>query len=161
MKLDGVKIVNKEGELVDLSYATKYSAGFDIYASDKTMIYPNKKALVPTGLFLKVDKDKVNCFFELQIRPRSSLSYNTDLRICNSPGTIDMDYEGEIMIIIEQTRNRPHMINEGDPIAQGVFCPVLRPDCIVVQEKERKTGGFGSTEKKKVDNTKKPKPKKR
>jgi dUTP pyrophosphatase len=162
MKLQGVTIVNRDGEQVDLKYATKYSAGFDINASEQVIIYPRKKLLIPTGLYLKVDKEKINYFFCLDIRPRSGVSLNTDLVICNAPGTVDLDYEGEIQIIARSSSDKTMVINKGDPLAQGVFVLVLRPDCILVEDKERGEGGFGSTvEEKKAPPRKAPTKKKK
>ena len=42
--------------------------------------------------------------YEMEIRPRSSLT-KTRLIIANSPGTVDADYRGEILVIFEGIDN--------------------------------------------------------
>ena len=44
--------------------------------------------------------------YEVQIRPRSGLSLNTPLRVCNAPGTIDAGYRDEICVIMQNTSER-------------------------------------------------------
>lgn len=88
--------------------------------------------------------------YELQIRPRSGLSLKTGLMVKNSPGTIDSDYRGEIGIILYNTGERfGHYINYGDRIAQAVLVPVYQAEIEEVtnlEETERSSGGFGSTD---------------
>ncbi len=89
--------------------------------------------------------------YELQIRPRSGLSGKSKIRVANSPGTIDSDYTGEILIIVDnisQNQADSFRINEGDRIAQGVLKQVERAEFEVVGElddTDRGSGGFGST----------------
>jgi dUTP pyrophosphatase len=85
---------------------------------------------------------------EMQVRPRSGLSLKSDLMVCNSPGTVDSDYRGELMVIIGNFGNRPYTIEHGTRIAQIVFCPVLRVELEDAQDLSKTTregGGFGST----------------
>ena len=141
-----IKLVDKEGNEVKPEYATAFSAGIDLYAAEKVIIYPKKKALVGTGLYLKVDKDKIteDNFICLDIRPRSGLAFKTDLTIPNTPGTIDLDYEGEIKVIIKGGA-KTTVINVGDAIAQLVPVKIARLDNSLGKGEERKDGGFGST----------------
>ena len=44
--------------------------------------------------------------YEMEIRPRSNLT-KTKLIIANSPGTVDADYRGEILVIFECIENSP------------------------------------------------------
>jgi dUTP pyrophosphatase len=157
-----ISLVDKDGNPAEVSYATKYSAGFDIKA-DLTSLGRGESATValpinggarkiPTGLFLNVEGEPDgNEVPALMIVPRSGKSLE-GLRVSNSPGIIDADYEGEIMIIVDLDTpsvgyGRP--IKHGDKIAQGVFIMVPRFD-IEAQDVERGDGGFGSTDKKKI-----------
>lgn len=140
-----VKVVNKSG--LDLPNYAKYGdAGLDLRASMNVIIAPGETTLVGTGLFIAIPLG-----YELQIRPRSGLSYKTKLRVPNAPGTIDANYRGEICIIVENTGGNAIVINRGDRIAQGVLSEVTRVcweevDSIdKLGETDRGDAGFGST----------------
>lgn len=91
-----VKIRKLHPDAVTPAYATELAAGFDLVAVEDVIIAPGETALVPIGLAFEIPPD-----FEMQIRPRSGVSYRTKLRVANSPGTIDADYRGEIKVIID------------------------------------------------------------
>jgi len=124
-------------------YQTSGASGFDLHATDKVVIPPNQTRVVSTGLAVELPKNT-----ELQIRPRSGISFRTGLRVCNSPGTVDEDFRGEIGIILRNHNPFNEIIHKGDRIAQGVICPVLRPKIIEVSElnkTERGENRLGST----------------
>jgi dUTP pyrophosphatase len=127
-------------------------AGMDVRAAIDTIIYPGETKVVPVGL-----KVAIPIGYEIQVRPRSGLSYKTPLRIANSPGTIDSGYRDEVGIIITNTSPRieeslledAYLINKGDRIAQLVLKQVEtieweEVDDITTVEGDR-GGGFGST----------------
>ena len=69
------------------TYQTKYSAGFDLYASvEEEKIIPSHtgRAVIPTGIKVAIPNG-----YELQIRPRSGLAAKYGITVCNAPGTID------------------------------------------------------------------------
>ncbi len=129
-----------------VKYATDGAAGFDIYAARTVEVAGNGVAIVPTGLYMAVPPG-----FELQIRPRSGNSAKTNIRIANSPGTIDSDYRGEIGVIVDNKGEATLKINKGDRIAQGVFAIVPKVNFSEVTDKvelgttARGINGFGST----------------
>lgn len=127
-------------------------AGMDVRAAIDTIIYPGETKVVPVGL-----KVAIPIGYEIQVRPRSGLSYKTPLRIANSPGTIDSGYRDEVGIIITNTSPRieeslledAYLINKGDRIAQLVLKQVETIEWeevndITTVEGDR-GGGFGST----------------
>lgn len=132
-------------------YATAKSSGFDLVVSEDIYIDPGETKLVATGLAVILPDDT-----ELQVRPRGGTSLKGPLRIANTPGTVDEDYlNKEVKIICWNTGNIPLLIKRGDRIAQGVICPVLRPEPVEVDEetynklaeskRTTRAGGFGST----------------
>ena len=139
-----VKVINKS--VNDLPfYATKGSAGMDVYSNEELELEPLSTTIVKTGLFVKIPEG-----YEIQVRPRSGLSAKSKLRIANSPGTIDSDYLGEIGIIIDNISDTyHHLIKKGERIAQLVLKKVEQIEWEEVEEfsetTERNTGGFGST----------------
>jgi len=139
--------VKKNDKMPPLAYATDGSAGFDIAASDTVVINPGETKLIPTGIFMEIPPN-----WELQIRPRSGVTLKTKLRIANSPATIDSDFRGEILVLIDHIGlkgdSEPVTITPGYRIAQGVLMPVRRATFVYVDDlstTDRGDGGFGST----------------
>lgn len=83
------------------TYQHDTDAGMDIYASEDVTLAPGETALVHTGMKVAIPKG-----YEIQVRPRSGLSLNTPLRVCNAPGTIDSEYRGEVCVIMQNTSER-------------------------------------------------------
>ena len=124
---------------------TPRSAGMDIYAAvEKNIILaPGSIQLIPTGFAMAI-----SCGFEAQIRPRSGLASKHGIGLINSPGTIDSDYRGEVMIPMINLGKEPYCIRRGDRIAQMIIGRVFQPRISEVNqldETERNTGGFGHT----------------
>ena len=129
-------------------YHTIGSAGADVRAclngpGNALSIGPGHRVLVPTGLAMEIPLG-----FEVQVRPRSGLALKTPLFLCNSPGTIDSDYRGELKIILGNLSDQCHIIEHGERIAQIVLAPVVQAVFEPVGELSptpRGDGGFGST----------------
>jgi len=126
-------------------YATAQSAGLDLRAAvEKTVhILPGERQSVPTGLAIGLPEG-----FEAQIRPRSGLALRQGITLLNSPGTIDADYRGEIILIVINHGQHKVEINRGDRIAQMVITPVVQAvlrESDNLDQTKRGSGGFGST----------------
>ncbi len=142
-----VNIINKSKHPLP-EYKTKLSAGMDIRAnlSETIVLQPLERKLIPTGLFIELPEG-----YEAQMRPRSGLALNEGLGLLNSPGTIDADYRGEVVIIVVNLSNNVVSIKDGDRIAQMVINKVEQAELVEVKEltdTERGSGGFGHTGKK-------------
>lgn len=133
------------------SYETQGAAGADIRASleknareDGLIIEPGSRVLIPTGLSMEIPPG-----YEVQVRPRSGLSFKTPLLVVNSPGTIDSDYRGEVKIIIGNFGTERYVIEHGERVAQLVVAPVTQGAFVATDDDlsstERGAGGFGST----------------
>ena len=86
--------------------------------------------------------------YEAQVRPRSGLALKHGLTVLNSPGTIDADYRGEIMVLLINFSDEDFIINDGERIAQMVIARHEQGEFIEVEEldeTERGTGGYGHT----------------
>lgn len=98
---------------------------------------------IPTGLAFEIPAE-----FEIQVRPRSGLSFKQGLTVVNAPGTIDSDYRGEVKILVVHLGEEPLTIEPGTRIAQLVLQKVERIQWSVVpslSQSSREDGGFGST----------------
>lgn len=105
-------------DIVTPLYASEGDAGMDIRASVDIVIKPHETKLVSTGIKIAIPTG-----YEIQIRPRSGMSLKTNLRIANSPGTIDSGYRDELKIIVTNiSMNEDLIIKKNDRIAQMVLC---------------------------------------
>ncbi len=127
--------------------ATVGSAGYDFYAPYDFSLEPNQTIKIPTGIRVKIDEG-----WFLAIVPRSSLGFKYRLQLDNTVGIIDSDYynalnEGHIFIKLTNDSKNDLVLNvkKGEAIAQGIFLPFgITTDDEVL---EKRTGGFGSTNK--------------
>ena len=126
-------------------YETTGSSGMDIaaFVENDIVIQPGEKALIPTGFTLAIPKG-----YEVQIRPRSGLAAKKSITVLNTPGTIDSDYRGEIIVILMNFGKEKFIVENGLRIAQMVVCPIEQVTLHEVKdltETKRGKGGFGST----------------
>jgi len=126
-------------------YMTAHSAGLDIYAAveEDRVLAPGDISLIPTGFAMALPEG-----YEAQIRPRSGLAVKYGIGIVNSPGTIDADYRGEVMVPLINYGKNSFTVHHGERIAQMVIQQVIKVRIHSVQaldETERNTGGFGHT----------------
>lgn len=127
-------------------YMSEGAAGMDICAEITTpLILPaNQKEpiLIGTGLKVAIPKG-----YQISVRPRSGMG-KKGIYISNSPGLIDSDYRGEIMMMLQNLSNNNHTIEPGDRIGQILLEKVYNIEWLPCEELPitvRGTGGFGST----------------
>lgn len=128
-------------------YKSDGAAGMDLSACFEdgkgVVIVPGAIMLIPTGLALGIPDG-----FEGQVRPRSGLSTKHGVTMPNSPGTIDSDYRGELLVPLINLGRESFEISQGMRIAQLVIAPVSRAAVVRVESlspTRRGGGGFGST----------------
>jgi dUTP pyrophosphatase len=129
------------------SYQSTHAAGLDVVAGVPETVpvelEPGARALIPTGFALEIPVG-----YEAQIRPRSGLAIKHGVTLLNTPGTIDADYRGELMVILINYGSERFIIRRGDRIAQLVIGPVAQVAVVAVDaltDTDRGRGGFGST----------------
>jgi dUTP diphosphatase len=111
---------------------TPGSAGYDVASAEADFVLAaGERRLVATGLAMELPAD-VEC----------------QVRLPNSPATIDPDYRGELKVILWNAGAEPVPIPRGTRIAQLVFARFVAPE---IEEADalsgsgRGEGGFGST----------------
>ncbi len=139
-----IQIINK-GQQPLPAYATPQSAGMDLRANIDTpvVLHPMERKLIPTGLYMALPAG-----YEAQIRPRSGLALKHGITVLNTPGTIDADYRGEIMVLLVNFSQEDFTVNAGERIAQMVIARHETAEFFLVEtldETERGTGGYGHT----------------
>ena len=128
------------------TYATAASAGMDLRAAivESISLAPMERKIIPTGISISLPEGH-----EAQVRPRSGLAVKHGITVLNSPGTIDADYRGEIGVILINLSNEVFTISPEDRIAQLViaqYTQIIWEPTQTLEESERGSGGFGSTE---------------
>lgn len=124
-------------------YAHEGDAGVDLYSAENYVLRPGQITLVSTGIKLAIPKG-----YEAQIRPKSGLALNHGISVCNSPGTIDSGYRGEIGVIAINHSKEEFKIEKGTKIAQMVFNKIEKAEFEEVKDLDntkRGQNGFGST----------------
>ncbi|CAA9345702.1 MAG: Deoxyuridine 5'-triphosphate nucleotidohydrolase [uncultured Cytophagales bacterium] len=139
-----VKIINRSDNPLP-EYQTEHAAGLDLRASlpGAVTLEPMQRQLIPTGLFIELPAG-----YEAQVRPRSGLAFKHGITVLNSPGTIDADYRGEVMVLLVNLSGQPFVVQPGERIAQLVVAAYQRiawQPAGELSETLRGTGGYGST----------------
>ncbi len=139
-----IQIINNGHQPLPV-YATEKSAGIDLRANidEPIVLHPMERRLINTGLHIALPDG-----FEAQVRPRSGLALKHGVTVLNSPGTIDADYRGEIMVLLINLSQQDFVIRDGERIAQLVVARYEGIEWVEVEcldETERGTGGYGHT----------------
>ncbi|MGV8987732.1 MAG: dUTP diphosphatase [Cypionkella sp.] len=140
------KRVEGNSDLPLPTYATAGAAGMDLRAflpDGPVTFAQGQLKIISTGFCVQLPPDT-----EMQIRPRSGLALKHGFLIPNSPGTVDEDYRGVVMIGLYYLGTDPFTIQHGDRVAQAVIADVRRYPTVEVVEladTARGVGGFGST----------------
>jgi dUTP pyrophosphatase len=140
-----VKKLRHYGNLPELKRATEGSAGFDLYAAitDEVAIGINHWQLIPTGLCVEIPVGWVGL-----VAPRSGLAANNGITVLNTPGVIDSDYRGELLINLINNTTTKFRVLPGMRIGQLLI--VKQPSVHLeyvdeLSDTKRGTKGFGST----------------
>jgi dUTP pyrophosphatase len=132
----------------DLGLPTRASAGaagYDLRAAvaESITLAPGERKLIPCGFCIAIPDG-----WEIQVRPRSGLAIRHGITLINSPGTIDADYRGEVMVPLVNFGQAPFVIARGERIAQMIFARFIAPELVIVptlSATARGVQGFGST----------------
>ena len=127
-------------------YKSEKSSGFDFYCPEDFSIGPMSCKTVDTGLKVADIPEG----YEIQVRSRSGLAAKKQVFVLNTPGTIDNDYRGNLMVILFNLSNNVVQFKAGDRIAQGIVSMYSQATPVFVTEEEltkteRGEGGLGST----------------
>lgn len=116
-------------------------SGMDICSTETKILSYMERHTFSTGIAAEIPEG-----YELQVRPRSSLSSKNG--VVAILGTVDQCYKGEIRVILLNTSNVPYTVNVGERIAQLVLAPVSLAEIEetdTLSNSDRGIDGFGST----------------
>ncbi len=117
---------------------TPGSACWDVYSTKTKFLGVGECYSFGTGLQFEVPEG-----YELEIRPRSGLARDMGIIIVNSPGTLDSDYRGELMIPLMNISPSSVVISIGSRIAQiklNEVIPIEFEEVTLLSKTERGEG---------------------
>ena len=129
-------------------YAKEGDSGFDLRANliESVTLKPMERKLIGTGLYFELPVG-----YDMEIRSRSGMSLKHGIIVLNTPGTIDLNFRGEVGIILINLGQENFTINPGDRIAQGLIRLSTTNSSIdllevnQITDTDRGSDGFGST----------------
>jgi len=128
-------------------------AGFDLYAVEDVTLPPGEVTMVSTGLQLADCplQDSSGDQYFLDIRSRSGLSRKLVFPVT---GTVDVNYRGEMMVVLGNLGKEPYHVVKGERVAQLVIQRIIAnspsvkvsfEETTLATETDRGSNGFGST----------------
>lgn len=147
MKMN-IKKISKDAVTPKFAHST--DSGFDLFTSEELTLEANQKGVAKTGIIFEIPNG-----WGMQIKNKSGITLkgvpttsgvNADITVYE--GTIDMDYRGELMIMLKNEENHQITIPKHTKLAQGVLRKVYHcefNEVLEVSETERGQEGFGST----------------
>jgi dUTP pyrophosphatase len=129
--------------------ATKYDAGYDLYALEDGKIDANGMKMIRTGIAVRIPQLDHPFRVYGSMRSRSGLSAKYCLEV--GAGVVDLGYSGELKVILHNHHKSDAFSYEaGDRIAQFVLEVHVTPGILEVEEfselkDNNRQDGFGST----------------
>jgi dUTP pyrophosphatase len=108
-------------EAVPPTRSTEGAAGYDLCSVENITIEPGKRALVSTGLAVKIPAGHYG-----RIAPRSGLAVKFGIDV--GAGVVDRDYRGPVKLLLKNTGDTPFAIKRGDRVAQMVLEKISTPE---------------------------------
>lgn len=133
-----IKLLHKDATIPTKANPT--DAGFDLYAVDSGVVYPQQQTCISLGIAITVPPNTYG-----RIAPRSGLAYRSGIDVM--AGVIDETYTDELKVILRNHRCNSFTYEKGDRIAQLIIEKIEHCTMDVVDELTVKSrgGGFGST----------------
>lgn len=130
--------IDEKHEVKMPTRSTPGSAGYDFYVPYQITIPAHGNARFKTGVMADIEEGYVLLLF-----PRSSLGMK-GIRIANTVGVIDSDYNLEIQCKLVNDSDEDIILNTNERYMQGVFVKfgIVENDEVVNKSRE---GGIGST----------------
>lgn len=139
-----MEIIKLHPDLIAPKRGSEEAGGYDLYMPEAGDTLGETNKLTCLGFAAKVPVGHVGL-----ILPRSSAGVNLDVRLGNTAGVIDSDYEGEWKANIRQPSGAVLHWGAGDRLLQFIIVPISTPELEFVEQfsksSARGTGGLGST----------------
>jgi dUTP pyrophosphatase len=123
------------------NYANPGDAGLDIYSAEETLLKPNEKKIIKTGVKMAIPNGHVGLIWD-----KSGLAAKHGLHVF--AGVIDSSYRGEIGVVLKNFGEEDFKVEKDSKIAQMLIQPIVSANITEhdsLEDTERGEGGFGST----------------
>ena len=130
-----------DDEAIVPTKANHNDAGFDLYSVIDTVIDPDSREVVKTGISMAIPEGHAGLIW-----PRSGMAVKQGVEVF--AGVVDSGYRGEVMDCLYNSSSSPVEISKGDRIAQMLIQPVPLVRIAEVSnldDTSRGDGGFGSS----------------
>ena len=130
-----------DDEAIVPTKANHNDAGFDLYSVIDTVIDPDSREVVKTGISMAIPEGHAGLIW-----PRSGMAVKQGVDVF--AGVVDSGYRGEVMVCLYNSSSSPVEISKGDRIAQMLIQPVPLVRIAEVSnldDTSRGGGGFGSS----------------
>lgn len=125
--------------------ANNLAIGWDVYAfcisetgrSVSRACHRGGVTAIPTGLVVRPPEG-----YYFQCCSRSGLAQR-GIFVANSPGIIDPDYTGELIILLANMSHETHYVAHEHRIAQLILCPIINASLEETEVAPRADGGRG------------------
>jgi len=122
-KWDNLLIKLRRGNAQIPKRANKYATGLDIFSCEEGVIEPGTRKVVNTGIEILTPKNTY-----ARIAPRSGLSLKG---IDIGGGVIDVDYRGEIKVIMINNSKEVYNYSVGHKIAQMIIEKIVYSEPVI------------------------------
>jgi dUTP pyrophosphatase len=96
------------------SHGSNDAAGWDLFAdiTEDVVIPPHENRDINTGLIMEIPTG-----YWGGVYPRSGIARKENLRPANTPGCIDSDYRGIVLVVLHNDSDYPRTISPGERVA--------------------------------------------
>lgn len=122
--------------------STPYSAGYDLFTPVDVELQPKEEIIIDTYVWFETTEYNDVVF----IYPRSGQGFNYYIRLANTTGVIDADYNGTIKVKLRNEGDRMFSCKKGTAIAQAVIQQFLITIDDEPIKRYRGENGFGSSD---------------
>lgn len=118
--------------------AYKDNTGYKLFASETIIIEPGEVKLVNTATKIELIPNSPEIKIDIQVDAIQEIQ-ERHLYIVNNPGTIDLDYRGDIKIILWNYSNSSVTVSPGEPIAKLGFYKRIKGNIVTLKGKVGET----------------------
>lgn len=137
-----IKIKLLSGLAKTPTQGTNFSAGYDLYSAEETVVPRLGRKLIKTNVSMAIPMNHYG-----RIAPRSGLAFKNGIDVL--AGVIDSDYRGDIGVILYNTDNNSDFnVKVGDKIAQIIIESCSQINFVKSEDlpaTKRGEGGYGHT----------------
>lgn len=125
------------------TYGTEKAACFDMYAPEDFLVLARSSATLDLGFKVELPPG-----YFMEVRPRSGMATKYSVTVMNSPGTVDEDYRGNVLVCLFNSGPTNYHVKKGDRVGQAMLRRYEHAEFEIAEELSetvRGEGGMGST----------------